>query len=57
MLLTQVKTRNQKFKNLYVLQIAVQVYTQFDFQVSEEARKMILHCEFLLLGEARQGHK
>lgn len=54
-LLSWSKARNLEFKHIYVSPIAVQNYTWFDFEVSEEARKMTLCSEYLLLGEARQG--
>lgn len=34
----------------------VQIYPWFDFEFSEEARKITLCSEYLLLGVARQGH-
>lgn len=54
-LLSWGKPRNLEFKNIYVSPIAVQIYTWFEFEVSEEARKMTLYSEYLLLGEARRG--
>lgn len=50
------KPRNLVFKNIYVSLIAVQINTWFDFEISEEARKITLSSEYLLLGEARQGY-
>lgn len=55
-LLSWRKPRNLEFKDIYVSLIAVQIYTWFDFEVSEESRKMTLCSEYLMLGEARQGH-
>lgn len=55
-LLSWGKPRNLEFKNIYVSLIAVQINTWFDFEISEEARKITLSSEYLLLGEARQGH-
>jgi len=42
----------------YVCLIAVQIYMFVDLEASEEARKIMTPCsEYLLLGEARQGHR